>query len=50
MGGHTNFAAEVIEEKQKVFQWIRKWLRENDDEKRQVRVSFVRCTNLEALF
>lgn len=31
MSGRANFAVEVLSEKQKVFQWMRKWLRENDN-------------------
>lgn len=36
MGGRANFAAEVLGEKQRVFQWIRRWMRENEAEEKNV--------------
>lgn len=41
MSGRANFAAEVLSEKQKVYQWMRKWLRENDNEMGDANVSTI---------
>lgn len=39
MGGRANFAVEVLSEKQKVFQWMRKWMRENGIEEKNVSIN-----------